>query len=444
MASPRSFSISSRLRQAGFALALGGALVIAWPAQANRQDLPAWPEPLTLEFALEQINTQRPDVLLAQAEVDAAMADVEQERAQDAAQVRLEARAAWLDPVPSSTDQSSDDHRLALIARKRLYDFGHSRARKQSVDAAAQAESLRYRVALAQQRVRVLDRFYGVLIADQRFARDNEAMAIAYVTFDKVRERHALKEISDVDLMDAEATYEQALLVRNAADQARRLSRQRLANVLGRPDVLPSELLAPKFQAAAIPEEVTPWLERALQHSPEIQAAQAQLNAAQQALAAARNSGGPTLEAEGQVASYSRKIGSREPWQAALIFNLPLHDGGIEDASVAKARAEQLRAQAQLESIQLEVREQVVALWLELQRLRGQLRANKQYSDFRELYLDRSRAEYELEMRTDLGDAMVQASDARLRHLQYQRDVLVAQAQLELLLGESLDGQAGG
>jgi outer membrane protein TolC len=253
-----------------------------------------------------------------------------------------------------------------------------------------------------------------------------------------------MKEISDVDLMDAEATYEQALLVRNASDQARRLSRQRLANVLGRPDVLPSEVLAPKFKAAVTPEEVSVWVERALQQSPEIQAAQAQYAAAQQALTAARNSGGPTLEAEGQVAAYSRKIGSREPWQAALIFNLPLQDGGAEEANVAKARAQQLRTQAELEAVRLEVREQVLALWLELQRLRGQLRANQQYSDFRELYLDRSRAEYELEMRTDLGDAMVQASDARLRHLQYQRDALIAQAKLELLLGEPLTTPAGG
>ncbi len=436
----QAYQVISVVRQVLFVMFLVPSLF----AQAQmEQSRPGWPEPLTLEFALQQIDAQRPEVLMAQAEVDAALASVEEERVRDATQLRLEARAAWLDPVPSATDQSSDDHRLALIARKRLYDFGYSAARAQSATAAVQAEELRYRVALAQQKMRALDRFYAVLIADQRFARDNEAMAIAYVTFDKVRERHALKEISDVDLMEAEATYESALLVRNASDQARRLSRQRLASVLGRPDVLPSEVLAPKFQAAAIPEEVTPWLERALQHSPEIQAAQAQLSAAQQALAAARNLDGPTLEAEGQVATYSRKIGSREPWQAALIFNLPLHDGGAADAGVAKARAGQLRAQAQLESTRLEVREQVVALWLELQRLRGQFRANKQYSDFRELYLDRSRAEYELEMRTDLGDAMVQASDARLRHLQYQRDVLVTQAKLELLLGESLGAQAG-
>ena len=84
--------MSWQLRQAVFALALGGALIMAWPAQANRPDVSAWPEPLTLAFALEQINVQRPEVLLAQAEVDAAMAAVEPERAQDAAQVRASRR----------------------------------------------------------------------------------------------------------------------------------------------------------------------------------------------------------------------------------------------------------------------------------------------------------------------------------------------------------------
>ncbi len=398
----------------------------------------AWPEPLTLEFALQQVDDLRPDVLLARANLLAAEAALAQESVRDALDVRVEARARWLDPVPTSTDQSADDHRLALVARKRLYDFGFSAARNESAERGLAAQAARYALARAQYRIRIMEKFFEVLIADQGYARDNEAMAVAYVTFDKVKDRHALKEISDVDLMAAEKKYMDSLLQRTRADQARRISRQRLAIVLGRPDRLPFDLAAPKVNVRAIPEDVDAWVDQALLQSPEIQAAVAQLRAAQQALAAARASGGPTLDAEGQLASHSRKIGSREPWTASLILNIPLQDGGAEDAAIAKAQAEQMRAEAGLEAIRLHVREQVVELWLELQQLRTRLRANTQYSDYRELYLDRSRAEYELEMKTDLGDAMVQASDARLRHLQYQRDLILAQARLELLLGETL------
>ena len=64
--------------------------------------------------------------------------------------------------------------------------------------------------------------------------------------------------------------------------------------------------------------------------------------------------------------------------------------------------------------------------------------------DYRELYLDRSRALYEMEVRTDLGDAMVQMSAVRLDRARAVFDWMLTRAQLAALSGGLIDAEAKG
>jgi hypothetical protein len=61
--------------------------------------------------------------------------------------------------------------------------------------------------------------------------------------------------------------------------------------------------------------------------------------------------------------------------------------------------------------------------------------------DYRELYLDRSRALYELEVKTDLGDAMTEMSAVRLDVAHTEFAWMMAQAELAALAGRLLPGE---
>lgn len=60
---------------------------------------------------------------------------------------------------------------------------------------------------------------------------------------------------------------------------------------------------------------------------------------------------------------------------------------------------------------------------------------SKALADYRDLYLDRSRALYELDIKTDLGDTMTQTSAARLRGAATRDALALAWAQVDALLG---------
>ena len=77
--------------------------------------------------------------------------------------------------------------------------------------------------------------------------------------------------------------------------------------------------------------------------------------------------------------------------------------------------------------------------WQLLDTLRIQREEAQATLDFRDLSLDKSRALYEMEVKADLGDSMTHVSDARLRLAQARYSTALTWAQIDALLGKSLN-----
>ena len=60
-------------------------------------------------------------------------------------------------------------------------------------------------------------------------------------------------------------------------------------------------------------------------------------------------------------------------------------------------------------------------------------------TDYREIYLDRSRALYELEVSTDLGDAMVRVTETEREKLATDYAIVLAWEKMDLLTGNNPD-----
>ena len=172
--------------------------------------------------------------------------------------------------------------------------------------------------------------------------------------------------------------------------------------------------------------------------NPEAKALRAEVEAAEAAVAAARADYGPVVSGELGASVFNRSTRSTHPLEAALVVEVPLLTGGAKDATIATARAKLRGSRARLQAHQHALRERVLVLWQRLDHLRLRLRGLEVRGDFRELYLDRSRALYELEVKTDLGDAMTEISALRLDEASAEFDWMMAQAKLAALAGRLL------
>ncbi len=398
------------------------------------------PEPMALADALRLARDQVPLRLQAEAERMAGLAAVRESAVLDGVHLTLGGDLRFIQPSSLATNRNHNDSQAHLRLEKRLYDAGYSTARETAAQARLEAGQWRVRAARQEQALAIMRAFYDVLLADLAFARDNEAMSVAYVRLDRGRDRHALGQLSDLDLLALENRYEETHRVQLRSAARQRTARSRLALALGRPGELSSELVMPDIEVKAPSDAVfeTFW-ERVREHHPRLRALAAELRAAREALAAARASQGPVLSARVEAGAWHRRTGSTHPLAGGVHIEWPLLDAGRREAAVARAQAALTRAQAAWQAGLQEVRQQALEAWLARKTLAAELQSLQVAGDYRDLYLDRSRARYEQEIKTDLGDAMVRISEVRLKTARVRFDWALNEARLRAMTGELLE-----
>ena len=416
------------------------------PAQPSARSLSpahppaALPEPLTLEFALSISGEGHPDVVEREAALARSRALLDAEAAHDAPSVRLVGRARFIEPDPSVAYREHDDHTLRFSVRKPLWDFGRGDAAKEAARAVVESERWRLAGARHAQRMDVLRGYFDVLLADLEYARENEAMAIAFVVAQRARERNALGQVSDIETLELESTYQRVRRARFAAAARQRASRARLANVLNRPGELSSRLVSPSLTVLGrtIPDYEA--LEKeAVRDNAAIKAARARAAAARRRVEEARAGGRPMLSGGIETGVNTRPTGSGDRLRIGVILEIPFAGGGRREAEVAQREAELTAAQAALRRVEIDVRQALLESWLALDTLAAERDSTEAFAVYRDLYLDRSRAFYEHEVRADLGDAMVQISESALRSARVDFELALAWARIHGLTGRDPD-----
>jgi outer membrane protein TolC len=394
------------------------------------------PQPLTLEYALSLVDEGHPDLIAEQAEQARLAAQLQGVDAMNSLDISVEGRARWVDPPSIDNGDVVEDHKLSLFVRKPLYDFGRTDALRQAAQRASLGREHHYQAVRNSRRIAIMQAFFDVLLSDMESARDNEALAVAYIALDRLRDRQELGQASDIEVLESEAEYQRASYQYAQSGAGQRATRARLANLLNRPGMPPSDVLKPKldYKQRKLPEFET-LVEQAMQGNPDILALQSELEAAQQRIEAARADNRPRLDGELEASNYAREIGSNDRWRAGVTLQVPIYSGGRVDATVASQRAQQYMAQAQLDKARYDLRQNVLDLWLELQNLQLLQERASSEQNFSELYLDRSRANYEMEFTADLGDAMVRLSAAQLGLAQVEYRQAIAWERLDALTG---------
>lgn len=394
---------------------------------------------LTLTEALAAAEAAHPDLRLAEA--DRAVALAEQESAASRSDLAVNLEAGLRRARPSSgADGSLSDNNFRLNARKSLYDFGRTALSEQAAKATVEAREAGLLDVRERRRIEVMARFFDVLVADMQFTADNEYMAVAYVNADNGRDRFKVGQISSVELAELEHRYQDLLARRNASQARTRIARAGLANAMNQPGRLPAELEDPKLAAnsRALPEyeALLPVLE---EHNLRLRAQLALLDASRQRMEALRAENSPFLDAELEAADYSRESTTRDNLRAGVVLTWPLYQGRRVSAQLAREQAQFHKLQAEADKLRMELAEAFLDIWSETDQLQRSVRAAaRKQVEFRDLALEKARGEYEVELKTNLGDAMAATMEAKLRERRTEYRLALAFARLEALLGRPL------
>ncbi len=428
-----------------FARVLGGfwssaiAGLALFVAQTNADETTAIPNPLSLETALSFAGKSQPQINLARASLDSAALKLDQTKTGYQPTV-------YLDLVPRAAQRTADpdsdlfnDSFVRIRATQPIYDFGRTRAQRSSAQAKLSAQETLWANAKNAQQIEIIARYFDVLLADLRYLIDDEEMTLAFLRYDRLRERRELFDgESEVDVLEAETRYRELFVVRTNSQQKQQYVRLLLGNTLGFYGERPRDLEAPdlSFWLDREMPEYDVLVEKALQGNPDVLVARHRVASASSNVDFAKAAYNPSLYAEVELSEFERATGSRDDIRASLNLEIPIYQGSRKRVARSIAEIELEQARAELQLTENRVREQLFEVLQALQTAKLEKNAAEVRESYRDLYLDRSRALYEMEVRTDLGDAQAKLLEATWLSTRADFRIAANWAKLDALLGQ--------
>ncbi len=402
---------------------------------------PASAARLTLEQVLAQADAAHPELDLAQARSDLAQAEAALAQSLNDFRVSLDA-SLRTGRNPIYNDQFQPDHQLRLNARKTLIDSGRQQASSQAADQERQARGLQLLDARAQRQIGLMARYFDVLLADMQDAAETEALAVAYVNWDNAKDRQALGQLAQWELVELESRFQDVLTRRNEVRRGLREKRMALGAAMNLPGMVLDDLVDPKLPGNERPlPAFDQLLTRVLAENPRLIAQKQLLAAASHRLAGARVENRPSVEFEAEAAAWRRDSSTRDDLRAGFNFSWPLWQGGRADARIGREQAHFHVLQAQHDQLQQDLRLALIAASEEIQYLRDTARRSAEMNaSYRDQYLEKARAEYEMELKTNLGNSMAETQFAQIRKRAIEYRLALAWARLDALLGERQPG----
>lgn len=397
------------------------------------------PEPLTFKATLDRANTQSHfSSLISQSQVSLATAAVSAEESKNDVKVNLEGYIRKVGVSDVGDPNQDGDSKVSLFVKKNLYDFGLSESNNELANMTLEVQKLESQLQFESFYIDVIEAYFDVLRADNLYLKNNEEMSLGFIRFNRAQENAEFGLTSDLDILEAQTNYERIRQARYLSEVKQRLTRQKLAELLGVPKQLPDQLEVPSFDSKRrIIDDFDKIVELALANSLEIKKLKVQINLAKKAVKIESTDIKPTLEAELEISQYERNSGFRDDWRASINFNVPLYDGRSSRSKLDAANAKVIRASAEMDRAKSDLRLNILDLMQTIQQRTVELEGAKIKQDYRDLYLDKSRSDYELEYKTDLGDAMVQYSQSRLERFNKEFDLEIAWSKLSQLVGTS-------
>ncbi|MEK9671566.1 MAG: TolC family protein [Rhodospirillaceae bacterium] len=315
-----------------------------------------------------------------------------------------------------------------------IYDFGVNGSR---IDAArADADAAKLRATAARNRVLMegLALYHDLHASDLNVQTLNQKHASAYVRWERVQERERLGQASPVKVAERLAAVEASRLILHNEQRRNMEIRLRLGDLTGLP--FDKEMLNPPLgpKEKPAPVEDGPFTQAVLDRNPDLKA----LARKRDGVRLAREGKGnrPVVEAFGVLNQYSRPTSSRDDWTVGARIKWPFYDGGVKSAEQAELGAEVTRLEARIEV----ARRELVRIARTTLRAREnawqQLIATRARHDFQSKFLLQRQRLYEQERVTDLGNAMINFTDAEADVVRAAGNLRQVNARLAVMMGE--------
>lgn len=401
---------------------------------------------MTLSEALQRAAEQDPAIAVSLAQFEADREQGAQERG--SLLPTLSAGGNYYYAKTKSTfaslPESEDEYpswAAQIEARQPLFRLDWF-ARRDRAEALDQQADISYRDRQLQTLIRVADRYFGVLLAQDQLAQAEAEAKAVRESLEDTRKRYEVELVPGTDLKEAQARDDLAqarlLSARTGLETAQEALQEVTGNGYVELPALPEDVSFP----ALAPADADKWVEAAREQSPRIALAKQAAMIASADRKSARSAAMPALDL---VASASRDDSSkyslgqeRDDARVGVELNVPIYAGGVNAARVRAAEAGARVAEADLKRVTLETERETRQRYRQVATAYYESDAYKKSLDSALAAEAATRAGYDAGTRTitDVLDAKSRVVQARRDLNNTRYNLLLSLLQLKQLTGE--------
>ena len=411
------------------------SLLITWLFLSFSTQALELPNPLTLKRTLELATTQ--NLEQQQLSINIALDKIELESYQDGYKttVDLDLQLARRDNEKlGHTDYS---HAFIKI-NKVLYD--------QNVEInqnAAKSNVKNTEFALQQFKIdkttQVMQAFFNVILADMRHETVLERLAISAIRANRIQDNFDVQDASEVELLEKQTLTQFDVVKRIEAEAAQITTRAKLAQLLNmtyenRPDDLVKPDLTHFFKKEL--DEFEIWQKKIQLSNLELGELKRMLANLKQQRNLEKNNKEIVISSNIRLGGQSYDSSKNGNWRAGFNFVMPFGQSRRQKKKTSELLVKIKQQQLRIEQRAQELNQQALSLWLKLKTLKQRHQALTTELDYRDLYLELARANYEMEIKSDIGSAMSNLTDTEWKLTKNEFDFVIVYTQLQQLAGE--------
>jgi len=328
-----------------------------------------------------------------------------------------------------------------IVWKNKLYDSNDA-IYKDSFTQNKQNKDFLLKLSQEERKILVMKTFFETNLASLYHQYLLEQLAMDAIYHNRAKDFYPTGRVSDVEVLEKETNMLIASAKNFNAEESIYNNKSKLANLLDIEVKALPELKRPKLKSYFEKElpNSTKLNELAIKNDLNLQQMNTTLDYLSRKVTALKNSFDLQLSSLAMYGNEPQKTLQDENnrWEARLTLKVPLYDRENNVNEIQKVQIEKNKLQITIDKYKLELAQKIDEIVSKLNYLKKLDKAYKTQFEYRNLYLEKSRVNYELDRQSDLGDAMVQLSKAEYEYEKNSYEFVITYETLNLIVGETI------
>lgn len=340
----------------------------------------------------------------------------------------------------SDYDDAINNSHAFVYLKKTLYNQAIEIGKSAQLDT-INNENLSLQQLKQDKSIQLMRSFFDIVLADLSYETALQKLAISAIREGRVRDDYDTQSASEVMLLEKQADTQLSQVQRIKAESAQIQTRAKLAQLLNisyenRPDEVVKPDYKPLFKKDLADFS---YYQKKLKNNLKLKQLEQSLQAIKRQISQQKNNLGIVINSSARLGEQGYQREKNGQWRAGLQLSMPFGTDANQESKISQLMIQSKKKQLEIEQLQQDLLGEALDHYLNLSALRQIHKALIVELDYRDLHLEKARANYEMEIKSDIGNSMTSYTDSERKLAENEFNYVITLKKLHHLIGEDYE-----